>query len=47
MSYSSKVRMAQQMSIEVSGNELEYVVKLLNEGAKKSFRATSATAIGI
>ena len=47
MSYSIKVRMAQQMPIEVSGNELEYVVKLLNEGTKKSFRETSATTIGI
>jgi len=47
MLYAIKVQIVQQMSIEVSGDELEYVVKLLNEGTKKFFPSTSAAKIEI
>ena len=47
MPYAIKVQITQQMSIEVSGDELEYVVKLLNEGTKKFFPSTSAAKIEI
>ena len=47
MPYAIKVQIAQQMSIEVSGDELEYVVKLLNEGTKKFFPSTSTAKIEI
>jgi len=47
MLYAIKVQIVQQMSIEVSGDELEYVVKLLNEGTKKFFPSTSTAKIEI
>jgi len=47
MLYAIKVQIVQQMSIEVSGDELEYVVKLLNEGTRKFFPSTSAAKIEI
>jgi len=47
MAYAIKVQIAQQMSIEVSGDELELVVRLLNEGTRKFFPSTSAAKIEI
>ncbi len=47
MGYAIKVQIAQQMSIEVSGDEIAMVVKLLNEGTKKFFPATGAARIEI
>jgi len=35
MGYSVKVKIAQNTSIEVSGDDLELVVQLLNESTKK------------
>ena len=47
MGYSVKAQIAQNMSIEVSGDEIQMVVKLLNEGTKKFFPSTSAAKIEI
>jgi hypothetical protein len=47
MPYAIKVQIAQQMSIEVSGDEIQMVVNLLNEGTKKFFPSTSAAKIEI
>ena len=47
MGYAIKVQIAQQMSIEVSGDEIQMVVNLLNEGTKKFFPSTSAVKIEI
>ncbi|WP_156416033.1 hypothetical protein [Nitrosopumilus sp. Nsub] len=47
MAYAIKVQIAQQISIEVSGNEIAMVVKLLNEGTKKFLSSTGAARIEI
>tara|TARA_R110002051_G_scaffold271392_2_gene331768 strand:- start:2421 stop:2564 length:144 start_codon:yes stop_codon:yes gene_type:complete len=47
MPYAIKVQIAQQMSIEVSGDELELVVRLLNEGTRKFFPTIAASKIEI
>jgi hypothetical protein len=47
MGYSVKVKIAPNMSIEVSGDDLELVVQLLNESTKKFFPASPASKIEI
>ena len=47
MPYAIKVQIAQQMSIEVSGDEIQMVVNLLNEGTKKFFPTLPASKIEI
>ena len=47
MGYAIKVQIAQQMSIEVSGDEIQMVVTLLNEGTKKIFPTLPASKIEI
>jgi len=47
MGYSVKVKIAQNTSIEVSGDDLELVVQLLNESTKKFFPASPASKIEI
>jgi len=47
MGYSVKVEIAPNMSIDVSGDELALVVKLLNETTKKFFPASPASKIQI
>ena len=47
MPYAIKVQIAQQMSIEVSGDEIQMVVTLLNEGTKKFFPTLPASKIEI
>ena len=47
MGYSVKVKIAPNMSIEVSGDDLELVVQLLNESTKKFFPASPASKIQI
>ena len=47
MPYAIKVQIAQQMSIEVSGDEIAVVVNLLNEGTKKFFPTLPASKIEI
>jgi hypothetical protein len=43
MGYSVKVEIAPNMSIDVSGDELGLVVKLLNETTKKFFPMSPAS----
>jgi hypothetical protein len=47
MGYSVKVKIAPNMSIEVSGDDIEMVVNLLNESTKKFFPASPASKIEI
>jgi hypothetical protein len=47
MAYAIKVQIAQQMSIEVSGDDLGAVVQLLNEGTRKFFPNLPASKIEI
>ena len=47
MGYSVKVKIAPNMSIEVSGDDLELVVQLLNEATKKFFPSSPASKIEI
>jgi len=47
MGYSVKVKIAPNMSIEVSGDDLELVVQLLNESTKKFFPASPSSKIEI
>jgi hypothetical protein len=47
MTYSVKVEIAPNMSIEVSGDEVSTVVKLLNETTKKFFPSSPASKIEI
>ena len=47
MGYSVKVEIAPNMSIEVSGEVVSTVVKLLNEATKKFFPASPASKIEI
>jgi len=47
MGYSVKVQIAPNMSIDVSGDEVSTVVKLLNETTKKFFPASPASKIQI
>mgnify|MGYP006447929397 CR=1 FL=1 len=47
MVYSVKVQIAPNMSIEVSGEAVATVVRLLNETTKKFFPASPASKIDI
>jgi len=47
MGYSVKVKIAANTSIEVSGDDIEMVVNLLNESTKKFFPASPASRIEI
>ena len=47
MGYSVKVEIAPNMSIDVSGDELTLVVKLLNETTRKFFPASPSSKIQI
>ncbi len=47
MGYSVKAEIGQNMSIEVSGDEIALVVKLLNETTRKFFSTLPASKIEI
>jgi hypothetical protein len=47
MGYSVKVKIAPNMSIEVSGDDIETVAMLLNETTRKFFPASPASKIQI
>lgn len=47
MGYSIKAQIAQNMSIEVSGEDVATVVKLLNETTRKFFPSSPASKIEI
>ncbi len=47
MGYFVKAQFAQNMSIEVSGDDVTIVIKLLNETTRKFFPASPASKIEI
>ncbi len=47
MGYAVKAHIAQNMSIEVSGDDVSIVIRLLNEATRKFFPASPASKIEI
>lgn len=47
MTYSVKVSISENMGIEVSGDDLAYVVKLLNEATRKFFPSFPGSKVDI
>ncbi len=47
MTYTVKVQLHQNANLEVSGEDITFVVKLLNEATRKFFHSTPAAKIEI